>query len=311
MFLKASFHRPHSPYDPPKRLYDKYMGLDYDDTLLARNINKGSWDDTFYVDNENGTTMQKEAWHGDPGVAAARASRAAYLASVEFVDEGIGSVLDWIDDAGLLDDFLIIWVADHGDMQGDHNLWRKGYPWEESAHVPLVIKPPSSSSPPPPEKSEALVELRDIAPTIWDYAAILPTVLSADGMINGKSLRPILEAGEVAVRSFLDLEHNRVYNDTVHWNAVLSQDGGMKYIFNPYDGREQLFNVTADPGEARDLSLEPEWHGEVAKWRAQMVSQFEDEDRGEEWVKDGVLQLRVDGGISHSVNFPCFDDLRR
>ena len=304
MFLKASFHRPHSPYDPPKRLYDKDVNAP-DDGRYARNVNSGSWDDAYFVDNENGTAMAKEAWHGDPGEDAARLSRAAYLASVEFVDENIGKLLDWISDSGLDDDFLVIWVADHGDMNGDHNLWRKGYPWEESAHVPLVIRPDATTrTTSTPVSVDSVVEIRDVAPTIWDAAGILPSVLLSDPQVDGSSLLPILSGTSTSVREWLDLEHNPVYNATVHWNAIVS-DTGMKYVFNAFDGSENLFNLTADPSEADDLAMRQEWQGEVAKWRGVMVGQFEAEGRGEDWVKDGELQLRKTGELTHSPNFPC------
>ena len=90
--------------------------------------------------------MQRADWHGDSGVEEARNSRAAYLANVEFVDEGIGQVLEWLEKSDLMDDFVVVWVSDHGDMNGDHNLWRKGYPWQESLHIPFVMKLPKQAA---------------------------------------------------------------------------------------------------------------------------------------------------------------------
>ncbi|GMH81788.1 hypothetical protein TrST_g4822 [Triparma strigata] len=296
MFLKASFHRPHSPYDPPKRLYDKYTSMDPSLPIFQRNINPGTYDDAYL----NTTTMGSEAWNGDPGPSASFLSRAAYLASVEFVDEGIGDILSKVEETD--EEFMIIWVADHGDMNGDHNLWRKGYPFEESSHVPMIMKHPTSTS--PPKSSSAIVEIRDVAVTIWDVIGKLEEVKENDELINGLSLLPILEGEKEKVRDYVDLEHNQVYSDNVHWNAIRGE-GGIKYIFNSFDGREQLFNVTSDRYEKRDLALESEYQEELGVWRQRMVEQFEEEGRGEEWVKDGELVMRKDNSLTHSPNFPC------
>ena len=66
-------------------------------------------------------------------------SRAAYMASVAFVDEQIDSVLDTLDALDVTDQTFVLFTADHGDQLGDHYLWRKGFPYEGSAHVPLIV----------------------------------------------------------------------------------------------------------------------------------------------------------------------------
>ena len=235
IFLKISYHRPHSPYDPPKRLWDKHMKKK-DEIFYKRNINNNggmnnnsSWDQEYM----NTTKMSHDAWHGDPGDDdLARTSRAAYMANVEFVDESIGIILNKLrskrrrpsktSSAGspsttLLDDMLIIWTSDHGDMNGDHNLWRKGYPYEASTHINMIMKMPTTStgtgtgttatnanaggsktkttktktstnSIASNKVSDAIVENRDIAATIYDYLGILDNVTKIDPLMNGISL---------------------------------------------------------------------------------------------------------------------------
>jgi len=58
-------------------------------------------------------------------------------------------------------------------------------------------------------------------------------------------------------RQWLDLEHGEVYNMTNHWSALT--DGHMKYIFNAWDATEELFNLTADPGETTQLQNSPQY----------------------------------------------------
>ena len=301
MFLKLSYHRPHSPYDPPARLFDKHLN----GTVPERVVNETGWDSKYYKPAE---LMDKADWRGDPGSEAARNTRAGYLANVEFVDEGVGTVLDILSSKGVLDDFLIIWATDHGDMNGDHYLWRKGYPWEASAHVPLVVRAPGGSS---VKESDAIVEVRDVAATIYDAAGVLDAVRGRDPLMNGESVLPITSGDEVKVRDHLDLEHSMVYNETIHWNAVLGDDeetgGRYKFIFNAFEGTEQLFDLREDPNEGVDLVL---WGGEdvrdgvLKRFREIMVKQFEDEGRGEAWVKDGELMVRKIS-VVYGANYPC------
>lgn len=238
MFLKLSYHRPHSPYDPPARLFDRFLN---DSSLVPdRFVNNTSWDSAYF---QNFTTdpeeMNKSAWNGDPGEEAARHTRAGYLASIAFVDEGVGRVLEYLENNNLRDDFFILWAADHGDMNGDHNLWRKGYPWEASARVPFVISPDKNTrATAPGTVSKGVVEMRDIAPTLFDVAGVLGEVQAADPMMNGASLLGLLSGEEETVRDFVDMEHGQLYDEKVHWSGLV--DAEMKFIFNAFDASMQV-----------------------------------------------------------------------
>lgn len=321
MFLKVSYHRPHSPYDPPLRLFEKFL---YNETRIPKRfINNTSWDRSF----QNPEGMSHDDWHGDPGEEAALNTRAGYLASVQFVDEGVGLIIDWLagHDNNLLDNSMIMWTSDHGDMNGDHNLWRKGYPYEASSHVNLVMKLPKDNTPVPAQlvrreirneqratTSPAIVETRDIAVTIYDFLGILDYVKARDPFINGESLLPILTGHATKVRNWIDLEHARLYHDVNHWNAIvglypdkdLPDEGEVvwKFIFHVYDGEEQLFCLSKDPNESYDLSkVKPDI---TEHFREVMVGQFEDEDRGSDWVKNGQLTVHRPS-VLYGKNFPC------
>lgn len=106
-------------------------------------------------------------------------------------------------------------------------------------------------------------------------------------------------------RSYLDLEHSTCYNNTNHWSALT--DGRMKYIFNAcptctFPPKEQLFNLTADPGERIGLHNNRKYATELSKWRGRMVAQFEAEGRGPGWVYNSVLQLRQ--SETYGPNYP-------
>ena len=230
-------------------------------------------------------------------------ARRSYRASVMFVDEQIGKILDALDARGLSNSTTVLFTADHGDGQGDHNLWRKGYPYELSSHVPFLLRWPSSRNRTPPgSRLSHLVELRDVFPTLLEAVGGDASPLNLDG----KSLLSLLETGAGSVplrkwRAVLDLEHSTCYNETNHWSALT--DGELKFIFHAFSGEKQLFNLTADADEMHDLALTAENAELVAQWSARMVAQFVAEGRGEAWAKDGELQLRK-LGQTYGPNYP-------
>lgn len=95
------------------------------------------------------------------------------------------------------------------------------------------------------------------------------------------------------------------YNETNHWNALT--DGKIKYVFRAFFADEQLFNLTSDPWEMRNLAplsdQDPGVKAALALWRGRMVKQFQEQGRGPDWVKDGVLQRRTQQQ-TYSPNYP-------
>ena len=100
-------------------------------------------------------------------------------------------------------------------------------------------------------------------------------------------------------RSFLDLEHGVCYGPENHWNALA--DPRHKYIFHAQDASEQLFDLSRDPGELRDLAADPATEPVLRQWRQRMTAHLA--PRGDHWVKNGRLVPRADDP-AYSPNFP-------
>ena len=137
LFLKVSFARPHSPYDPPQRLLDLYEGA----AIPAPYA--GDWAGAHAALQEP-TPQATRSPYGNYGDDYACNSRRYYYANVTFVDEEIGKIIAALREKGMYDNALIVYVSDHGDMLGDHYYWRKTYPYEGSAHIPFLVKWPAS-----------------------------------------------------------------------------------------------------------------------------------------------------------------------
>ncbi|MEO6924303.1 MAG: arylsulfatase [Bryocella sp.] len=286
-FLKVSFLRPHSPYDPPERWFKKYEGASLPEAKV------GAWASRFAPRSD----ASNDLWHGKLPSDQIRCSRQAYYANVSFVDEQIGRVLEVLEQRKMLDDTLILFISDHGDMLGDQNLWRKSYGYEQSAHVPMLMRPPSGMGlGPAGQVITNPVELRDVLPTLLDAAgAAIPE------SIEGKSLLQLIKTKGEGWRSYIDLEHDICFSPQNHWNGLT--DGKWKYLYHAMDGEEQLFRLENDPYELNDLAGLPEHEAPLKMWRSRLVAHLE--ERGPLWVRSGKLIPRPQG-MRLSPNFPGY-----
>jgi choline-sulfatase len=273
-FLKVSFARPHSPYDPPNRWWKRY-----EDSRLPE-ARAGAWADKYRERNSSADDI----WHGDVGQDAIRRARVGYSGSVSFVDEQIGRILESLDRRKLLDETFIIFLSDHGDMTGDHWLWRKSYAYEASARIPMLVRGPGA---PRGTVNRVPVEIRDILPTLATAAGIpVPPACEGQNMLAAR-------------REWIDLEHNVCYSETNHWTALT--DAKWKYIFSAFDGSEQLFDLTHDPKELNDLSGDASNTETLRQWRSRMAAHLE--PRGPEWAKNGAPVPRP-RSMPLSPNYP-------
>jgi arylsulfatase len=284
-FLKVSFARPHSPYDPPQRWWDRYADADLPPARV------GKWAERYRERSDD----TEDLWHGDLGAALVRRARQGYYGSVSYVDEQVGRVIAALDACGQLENTLILFCSDHGDMTGDHHLWRKSYAYDASARIPMIVRwPKGLCEAPRGQHFHQPVEIRDILPTFLDAAAASSSV-----PLDGRSLLEIVRGKAEDWRVYIDLEHDICYGERNHWNALT--DGKMKYIFHAFDGEEQLFDLTADPHELNDLAGVPAHAEALRLWRTRLAEHFA--VRGDAWVKDGKPVLRP-MSVPRSPHYP-------
>jgi arylsulfatase A-like enzyme len=225
------------------------------------------------------------------GAAQVRRSRQGYYGSVSFVDEQIGRVLEALARRRWMDQTLIVFFSDHGDMLGDHHLWRKSYAYAASSRVPFLVRwPEGMLNAHRGSVLDAMIELRDVLPTFLD-AAGAPLARPLDG----RSLLPLIAGKTTEWRSFLDLEHGVCYSPDNHWNGLADQK--YKYVFHARDGREELL----DREELRDLSGNAELAGVLREWRQRMIAHLA--PRGDHWVRAGNLAIR-ETDPDYSPNYP-------
>lgn len=267
-FLKVSYHRPHSPLDPPTSFWEIYGNK------AMPEPQNGDW--TAFISNSSNVEnpIPTEKYFQDQ-------ARRAYCALVTQIDYELNRIFIALGDMGIWDDTLIIFVSDHGDMLYDHQLVRKAMPFEASAGIPLIFRlPHSMQSGRLGIMDERLTELRDIFPTICNICDVaVPAGLDGQNLLS-----------ETSKYEYIHGEH--AYGELS--NQWLT-DGIEKYCWFPLHDRELLFNLGKDPQELHDLSCEcPE---RIKLWQKRLIHELA--GRPEGFVKNDKLQ--TDMKISPSL----------
>lgn len=167
---------------------------------------------------------------------------AEYYGMVTHLDEQVGRVLQALETSPHADDTLVIYAADHGLAMGSHGLLGKQNLYEHSVKAPLIVSGPGIER----GTSDALVYLHDVVPTLLAIAG----VAGDDEDLDGRSLAPLWRGEAKRLRDSVFLP----FADDMR--AVRTRQH--KLIVYPRIGHRQLFDLTIDPHEMRDLAATPE-----------------------------------------------------
>ncbi|OSP55788.1 sulfatase-like hydrolase/transferase [Pseudoruegeria sp. SK021] len=240
--LTVSFLNPHPPYVAQKDLFDHYMAMDLpppcQDAVAAAPDLPGIDGLRTYFDIDRADLSPHQI----------KVIAAAYYANITALDRRIAAVLAALEAAGLHDDTTVLYTSDHGEALGDHGLYGKCSMLEPSLGVPMIL---AGAGIPEGKVSETPVQLLDIYPTVLDVMQVAPAVADADR--TGTSLRKIA-AAPVEDRMILAQQHCA----GVTSGTFALTDGDWKYIYAP-DQRPMLFDLSADPAEARNLADHPDY----------------------------------------------------
>lgn len=159
------------------------------------------------------------------------------LRSLQALDRTVGAILDKIEEKGKTDRTIFIFTSDNGNLWGEHRLWGKGPPYEESIRVPFVIVMPGIS----PRIDDHLVAANlDIGPTIFDLAGI-------DKETDGLSLVLLLKDPTTRWREDLLIEH---FNVKGVWAGLRTKRGSEEWKYVEYPtGERELYDLVNDPYE--------------------------------------------------------------
>jgi len=160
----------------------------------------------------------------------------------------IGKILDCLDETGLADNTLVIYVSDHGEMAGEHGCWWKSNYYEVSVGVPMVARWPGKIS--PGSSSNEICNLMDLGVTLTDLMEA-PALPQADGHSLLKTLRSQDDPDRPGETYS---EHGPTPNDAP---SRMIRRGKWKLTKHADDTAPILFDLDADPGEWHDLGEDP------------------------------------------------------
>lgn len=235
-FLAVGFVRPHFPMVQPKKFFDMYP----QEQMKIPPLIEGDLDDIPVAgrgsDGKGLNEMEESR----------RRMWQAYYASVTFMDEQVGRVLDTLERLGLRESTAIVFTTDHGYHLGEHGFWQKGNLHEEVVRVPLIFSVPGLE----PGRSSSLVELMDFYPTCTEILG-LPTPES----LQGKSLMPLLRDPKATVRETALSIHNRVGGGlrSANWHYMNYGDKGEE-LYDMVKDPHQYTNVVSDRAYAKLLA---------------------------------------------------------
>ena len=164
--------------------------------------------------------------------------RRYYAAMIENIDRQVGRLVRAVAERGELENTIILYSSDHGEMLGDHDRWGKGVWYEPSVGIPLIVAGPGVGE---RVVSDALVSLHDLAATLIDYAGSAPL----PGM-DALSLRPLLEGRTAEHRS-------HITGGLQRWQMVL--DRRFKLVLGAGES-PLLYDPADDPWE--DVNRAPD-----------------------------------------------------
>ena len=250
-FLAVGFVRPHVPFIAPERNYEPYP---LDEVALPPVV---------VGDNvpQQALFRQNDRIFGMDEIQKRKTIR-SYMASVRFMDEQVGRLLDALDDLGIRDETIVIFLSDHGYNLGEHDCWSKVSLWEGSVRAPLIISVPGKDySNNYGTTNSSIVEFIDLYPTIAELCGLRSEIPE---ILQGNSLVDYIRDSE------LSNPEGYAYTITNQGRAGTIRTDRWRYTRWSEDvesGNEELYDHYNDPEEHVNLADDPERFGVMEDMR--------------------------------------------
>jgi arylsulfatase A-like enzyme len=247
-FLAAGLHKPHMPWQVPKKYYDLFP-------LDSIQLPEVPSDDLVDIPKAGLKVARPEGDHAKI-LETGRWKNAVqgYLAAIAYADAEISRILDALDAGPHKENTIVVLWGDHGWHLGEKQHWRKFALWERAARVPLFIAVPGLTA--PGSVCGRTVDLMSLYPTLAELCG-----LPAPARQEGVSIKPLLADPKAAWERPALTTHGRD-------NHALRSE---RYRYIRYaDGSEELYDHDADPNEWKNLAADPA-HADAKKKLAEWL----------------------------------------
>jgi arylsulfatase A-like enzyme len=217
-----------------------------------------------------------------------------YLRCVAAIDEGVGRLLDYLDEQGLTENTIVVYTSDQGFFLGEHGWYDKRFMYEESLRMPFVMRYPAALA--AGSTDDHLILNTDFAPTFLDYAGIEPPE-----SMQGTSFREVVSGGTET--EWRDAFYYRYYyshfRTPAHWGIRTHRH---KLIYYHASDEWELFDLEADPAEMNNVYDRPENAKLVADLKHRLDELRDDVDDSE----DGAAGDERAAVLMHEPGHPMF-----
>ena len=232
-FLTVGFYKPHLPYSAPKKYFEFYENPTFNLPSISAEIAPPHWNEARpYEDIPDGAAPISH----DKILELTR----AYAAVISYTDAQIGRVLNQLDALGLTDNTVIAFCGDHGYNLGENGAWGKNVVYEATLHSPLIVSIPGQRS--VGERTDALVELVDIFPTLCD-ACQIPILPELEGL----TMIPVMEQPTLPWKTAAFSQRRR--------RRTIRTD---QYRYTEERRLKELYDYTTDPHSEQNIAHLPE-----------------------------------------------------
>jgi len=280
-FLHLSLLRPHPPFIAPEPYNDMYHPDEVDDFFRAASPEKeaGGHPYTAYILRHHLRREDLDPATHPNDEAAMRQLRATYYGLMSEVDHNIGRIMDALKASGHYDNTLIVLTSDHGEQLWDHWMLGKDGHFDQSAHIPLIVRAPGAMSEPGRGRVvEAFTECIDVMPTILEALGG-----EAPLQCDGRSLTAFLTGDtpdDWRQEAHWEIDFRDVSNGRPEKELNLRFDAcsfgvvrGRRYKYVHFTALPPLlYNIEADPDELTNLAGDPAYAGVVAEYAQKMLS---------------------------------------
>ena len=269
--LAVSFGPPHNPYRAPDQNEAKFRPEA--DIPLAPNVQEREVvdellrTDTRPISARHTRARARMRARLDDDARIQNEILRGYYGACEALDACMGRLLDSLDELGVAEDTIVVYTSDHGDMVGAHRMSLKQLPFEESIHVPFVVRYPRAIG--AGKSTGAFLTPVDIAPTLLGLAGV---AFDADGF-DGRDLSGHATADEIEQRGsapLMKMVHGGnpwIHNAVRPWRGVRTE----RYTYAELEGEPWLlYDNQEDPFQMANLIRDSERAGLRSKLSAEM-----------------------------------------
>jgi N-acetylglucosamine-6-sulfatase len=275
-FLYLSFKAPHFPFEPAPRNKGRYQSapVRYPPTMANTEDNYASqphWVRERRYGIHGVDHMETGRFDNDPVPSFEDLCR-RYAEAVYTIDENVGKLLKYLDETGLRNSTLVVYMGDNGFALGEHGFYDKRDAFEVSMRVPLLAWAPGSIR--PGTVVNQMVQNLDIAPTLLGAAGA--SIPSGSPKMDGRSFWPLVQGRQIAWRDHILYEYHWEWNFPATPTTFAIRTDRWKYIY--YHGiwdKDGLYDLETDPLERHNLIDVPTFQETSATLRKRMFDELE------------------------------------